>query len=480
MPGCTACFKNKKRRRSEKEAGGPAFSIVTGKHTLALTEPVGAFVLPQEIFSFAPNACDEETRERRICCHTPLRVEETSAIHACRDLAEEMGLAILPEMIPNIPRYLNMARGDTQRAVLALWDTQVWRTNFFAKPLSDTEPLGEDLRSGFAYLASRDNNLRPVLIIRASVAESLSLNEPVRRCLQVLVFCMEFALRYMLLPGRAEQVSVVLDLMGAGMSAGRILRPVFKLLSRHYAGRFFKVYIINATMFFSPRWTFGKLASTLRMNVLRHPSDLLGFVPDDQLEQKFDGNRPDVPQYYPFVFQPQEPNGKAIPDCVSAVDDQTMIGALEDSPRWASAAADVFARCGLTIPDSMRPSCHFTAPPLPPPGEEEADPELVEAATKLQSAFKGSQVRKSINETAEAAKKVQASFRGSQARKSIRKETSQSAPGHELEKKETAKHANSDNKVFQETSMEADPVVPCGCYCTRPRNNNERTRLKPA
>merc|ERR1719245_386100 len=58
---------------------------------------------------------------------------------------------------------------------------------------------------------------------------------------------MEYMLRYMVVPGRVENLCVIVDLKGLSLSQVSLsaLSEVYKVMSYHYSGRVFRFYIAN-------------------------------------------------------------------------------------------------------------------------------------------------------------------------------------------------------------------------------------------
>ena len=70
------------------------------------------------------------------------------------------------------------------------------------------------------------------------------------KIIRMLIFCLEYMLRYMVVPGRVEGNCVIVDLKG--LSAGNVpvsaLQQVYSVMSHHYMGRVYKFYICNLSM----------------------------------------------------------------------------------------------------------------------------------------------------------------------------------------------------------------------------------------
>merc|ERR1719171_697240 len=100
-------------------------------------------------------------------------------------------------------RFLSRARGDPKKAVKLMEATQAWRTDYFkAGPVEDSDELIEDLGHGIVYFTGRDRALRPTIIVRANrIPQQWYKEKRIDKLIRVLIFCMEYMLRYMLVPG---------------------------------------------------------------------------------------------------------------------------------------------------------------------------------------------------------------------------------------------------------------------------------------
>merc|ERR1719265_3090341 len=91
--------------------------------------------------------------------------------------------------------------------------------------------------------------MRPILIIRAErlPAEWHKDGTGVTRLIKMLVFCMEYLRRYMFVPGKIENIVVLVDLKNLGIADVPIkaLKSIYSVLSHHYIVRVYRFYIVN-------------------------------------------------------------------------------------------------------------------------------------------------------------------------------------------------------------------------------------------
>ncbi|CAE8585793.1 unnamed protein product, partial [Polarella glacialis] len=134
------------------------------------------------------------------------------ALRLLQDEARAQGVALLPSVAAAATRYLSHARGDHKRALKLMEETQEWRLSYFQRPLTGAS-LAEDLKLGIVYFTGFDKALRPVLVFRASRLPSAWHRERrYDKVIRVLLFCLEYFLRYMVVPGKIESLNVLVDL----------------------------------------------------------------------------------------------------------------------------------------------------------------------------------------------------------------------------------------------------------------------------
>ena len=210
---------------------------------------IAAFSLPQECISYVPEPgaviCRFENGdcERMITCNTELSKDELSMLQAFQEEVVRQKKAFSPSLINAAVRYLNDT-GSVEDALQSMEQTQAWRLSYFKQPIPDTELL-DDLKRGLIYFCGRDKALRPALVLRAS---RVPIGMPSEQFGRLFVFCMEYFLRYMMVPGRVENVVVLVDLKDVSYSqipGVAALMELKEVLSKQDAGRVFCFYVCN-------------------------------------------------------------------------------------------------------------------------------------------------------------------------------------------------------------------------------------------
>lgn len=369
------------------------FSAVADPPPLQIAEDnVARFSLPQEALNFEPDDLALISKfaggdqERKIHCNMELRPDELERFNALQAEAKRLGRTYFASITVMATRYISYARGKTDKAIAMMDETQAWRTDYFGKgPLTETS-VEEDLSHGVLYFTGRDFALRPVLVIRAErLPDSWARDgSGVTRLIRMLVFCMEYLRRYMFLPGKIENIVVLVDLRNLGIAdvPVKALKSIYSVLSHHYIVRVFRFYIVNMSYMLSTLVGVIKPILTDRqrqkLNFLKNTSECREWVALHHLEEDLGGTRPKITKFFPFPLLPgpfsagyaDGPRKDAVENCHRALTPEGFRGRIWDAARtrdencqyeYTDDAADLFTACGLPIP----PNC-----PIPEPVKE--------------------------------------------------------------------------------------------------------------
>mmetsp|Transcript_60263 Transcript_60263/g.130078 ORF Transcript_60263/g.130078 Transcript_60263/m.130078 type:complete len:547 (-) Transcript_60263:233-1873(-) len=351
--------------------------------SLELNTPLSSFVFPQELLSFVPRDGDLKQHfkggdwERKIYCNTALDDQELVKIEEFRQYQKDQKLFLPRSMEARILRYISHTRGDIVKAATAMQETSAWREEFFKKSLSDSDPeLLEALQLGFITFLGRDDGLRPVMFLNVKVATAHPNVFTPDRCLKLIAFCMEFALRFLFLPGRVESQVVVIDLKDVSMYGfpTSALKPVISLLGKHYVGRLYQMYVVNAPYLVTGLYSVVKpMLSDRQQNKIIFVSNPKTLFPTlmalHHLYEAYGGTRKEkVGHAYPFEFLPGPftaghsggPNPQATPECHLALSRETIIGTLRERSMtdadvelpWSTDARGFFEKCNLPPPSN--------------------------------------------------------------------------------------------------------------------------------
>lgn len=373
------------RQETNDSLGKPTycgFKAVTEPVVLIVAEEnVSPFSLVEEALVYEPppskliGTFKNGDKERKIHCNTKLTDQEVALLAELQRLAREEDKAFYPSLIVLATRYLSRARGDPRKALKLMEETQRWREQYFkAGPIREDASLMEDLSHGVIYFAGRDRDLRPTIVVRANrVPAAWYKGDCVDKVIRMLIFSMEYMLRYMLVPGRVENNNVIVDLKGLSASNVPInaLKQVYSVMSLHYMGRVYKFYIVNLSPWLSALTTVAKQILTDRQRQkLVFISKVAEFSEDfaaHQLETDFGGSRPILNTFYPFQLLPGPfdagykggASQTAVPHVHRSLKAANVVGRLWDPSRsddantrlvWNLQAPEILERVGVKVP----------------------------------------------------------------------------------------------------------------------------------
>jgi len=290
------------------------FQTIEEKDSISCSvENVAPLSLPAEAFSFCPNAesvlyqFKNGDSERKIYCNVNLLAAEKTQLKNLQQAVRAANLKLLPSIAVMATRFLSRARGDAHKAIKLMKDTQEWRAQYFKDGPLDDKELAPDIGHGVIYFSGRDKNYRPVIIVRGKrIPEKWIKEKRTDLLIRVLVFCMEYMIRYMLIPGKVENLNVIFDFKGVSIGFSDIarLKEVYRVMSHHYLGRVFKFYICNLSPGLK---TLTSMATALLTDRQKQKLCFLDNVLElrqdfalHQLEEDLGGSRPLETKFYPF------------------------------------------------------------------------------------------------------------------------------------------------------------------------------------
>lgn len=389
------------------------FRIVEDPEPLALREDeIAAFTMPQEVLNFNPPASslvvtfkNGET-ERKIYLNNQLTADELAKIQALRDLSEKDKITFTRTVASMAGRFLNQAKGDVAKAYAAMQATDKWRKTYFEKPMRWAD-IQEDFKHGCVYWIGRDRELRPTIVVRGNrIPAKWISNSEYDRIIKLVVFCVEYFMRYMVIPGRVEGMNILVDLKGLGIWQVPVgaLETLYKTMGSHYNSRTFKFYIAN--MPWALKMLLGvakKIVSerqALKMCVLDNVTDLRTDFALHQLEEDLGGTQPVAKNFFPFPLKagPFEAGHKGgqgkdrVQDCHRIL---TRIGALgriwnpkktaaeNERREYTEQAGEIFRKCNLPVPAECptkedKPAADTKEKSALPPAKSEAAPNAVD------------------------------------------------------------------------------------------------------
>lgn len=278
---------------------------------------IAHFSLPQEVLNYIPDANEVVTsfsngeKERKIYSNVELNQVEQRQLQELQAEARRHGRKFLPWIAASVMRYVTRARGDPTKALEQMQATQDWRSAFFRDgPICD-ESIAADLQHGVVYIAARDRSLRPTLIIRPARIPATWLKSSAlgKKLLRVLVFSMEYMVRYMCLPGHVETGIIIMDLGGINRAHVPLgaLRELITILSQHYLYRMHRFYLCNVPTFIRRMRPILMKMLTERQKqkivLVGNPEEIRQDFALHHLETDLGGDRPLVTQFFPFPLE---------------------------------------------------------------------------------------------------------------------------------------------------------------------------------
>ncbi|KAL8438128.1 hypothetical protein ACSSS7_000415 [Eimeria intestinalis] len=174
-----------------------------------------------------------------------------------------------------------------------------------------------DLRNvGACYWHGRDRKMRPLLVISLQRLQQLQREAGAEeKVTRLLIFCLEFFLRYLCVGGVVENWCILCDLDGTSFVSFPLplLLKLIQLIQGAYRGRLYRFYILHAPRLFHfvarpllaslPSSTAKKIRVYTQLDDW-HQERRTQFA-DHQVEKKYGGMAPDITEnWYPFHFFP--------------------------------------------------------------------------------------------------------------------------------------------------------------------------------
>ncbi|KAF8822819.1 CRAL/TRIO domain-containing protein [Cardiosporidium cionae] len=252
----------------------------------------------------------KEVAIRQIFSHSNLEIAEEESILKVRSYCRKNGFEIPPLMEPSLLRVISYNKRRSPHDYIAktldhLQQMVEWRRKTF--PIQDSQAqLQEDLKTGAMYWTGRDTYFRPLLIINLSRFPKSG--QLIQRFKTLAVFCMEWALRFLMIPGKVETCAVLLDIRSFAVHQLPIsaLTEIVTLFTKQYPFRLNKMWIIHDSFFIQMLWNVAKgfLTEVQQQKMVFFKQGfceaLLKEYGIPQLEQQYGGSHQTHEKFYPF------------------------------------------------------------------------------------------------------------------------------------------------------------------------------------
>jgi len=314
------------------------------------------YLLPPEVALFEPSDneifCngDRSGGHRQIFLNTLLEPEEQTALSQLHTRLQKKGYPggkFPPFMRLHALRMLQLCKYDADKTVALM---QTFLSERVARlPICEADVL-EDLHSGFMYWHGRDRKCRPCLVIRLERMGDMVRDK--ERAVRLVIFVLEYAARYAMVPGRVENWVVLLDFANvmsiispmhlAGMMSTAV--AIATALEKVYCGRMVWIKLVNMPGNGMLRNVVNGAIPTDKKQKVMFPQDMESVAEDfepGQLERRYGGAAPDLQPgaTYPFHFFPRC-TGPAEAEADDAPEAAEAEGRLEQQATGQSSQAE--------------------------------------------------------------------------------------------------------------------------------------------
>lgn len=262
-------------------------------------------VKDSDIFITIPN----KGSQRVIFTGTELTGEEEKHLQAFRQRVKD-AKKTFPEWVDDkdrlVLRFLQGNGFDYDKTLKSLEEHIEWRIK--SLPV-ESEEIEELAKAGIIYFFGRDKRYRPVMHI--NVKKMVDAKLPNETLSQLAIYLLEFALKNLLVPGKAETMVVVIDMTDVGtisipMTA---LKTISQMLQNNYRARLYKQYILNTPFLVKATWAIAKCFledfTVAKINILGSDYNALyEQVDKSQLEKRLGGSCDNIEEDF---FPPQTP-----------------------------------------------------------------------------------------------------------------------------------------------------------------------------
>ena len=164
-----------------------------------------------------------------------------------------------------------------------------------------TSEVFDLLNSGLIYIQGRDKNFRPIMVMKAK--QFVDNFHQIDNLMAAMVVTIEYIKYFMSSPGHVENIVIIIDLTGVGISHGQQIKTLsqkFKdTIGANYKGVIRALYLLNSPRAFSLIWNsikyFFDENSVRKISIVSYNTCpvLLDLVSANQIEEKYGGSATD-------------------------------------------------------------------------------------------------------------------------------------------------------------------------------------------
>lgn len=132
-----------------------------------------------------------------------------------------------------------------ERALQKMETHYDWRTETFPMASTLYQPF---LEQGFFYVHKRDLSYRPILVLNLSRAKVLSKKTSSEEMMNLVYAMMDFACEKLMMGGRIEQWSILVDLKDASLTDKLTMQLIMLTLNAcndYFPGRLYRMFVVN-------------------------------------------------------------------------------------------------------------------------------------------------------------------------------------------------------------------------------------------
>ena len=211
-------------------------------------------------------------------------------------------------------RLLQASDYDIEKTYKMLKENLLWR-NSFPPSMSPEDII--IINSGLLYIYGRDTKYRPILVIEAQKLNELrkGFKFEIDKISNACAFTLMYLFNNLLIPGQIENITVMCDLNGMGVSDLGEFKKILNTLN-NFRGRVYKNFLLNVTGFlkFALKSLLPLFGSASSKKIIVLEKEELGRLQEhirpDNIQLKYGGTAPNVIYGGNNLFPPVMPSNK--------------------------------------------------------------------------------------------------------------------------------------------------------------------------
>ena len=241
--------------------------------------------------------------------HAEYNDKEKQKLKEFKDFCKKKGVKV-PEVDAEVMKCLHGEKFDVEDAYKAL----NVRLNFLNErlPLKVSPVVFDLIQKGFIYVCGRDRQYRPIVVMNGWISRTLPELPAIDEILATFMLVSEYINKYMLVPGKVENIIQINNSNKMGFNPAMIsrMKEVMGVMQNVYKGRLRSVMGVNAPATFALVWRtirfFIDENTRQKINISSEPVNPLihQLAAPNQFEEKFGGtqkNREEGEYWPPYL-----------------------------------------------------------------------------------------------------------------------------------------------------------------------------------